>query len=153
MMSGLRKLRGVLGTAVTWGASWFGVGAVGWALGLFPEGLAFAIPTAGVLATVGAIAGAAFATALTLIEDRKTLGDLTIPRISGWGAVGGILIGIPMAIGMTPIGVVAMCSFLATLGAGSAAGSLALARLAENAGSIEAGDSDLLQLDAPSESS
>jgi hypothetical protein len=140
MLGGLKRLRGVLGTAATWAAGWFGLGAVGWGLGLFPEGLAFAIPTAGVLATVGAIAGAGFAVVLGFTDRRRTLDELTLPRIAAWGAIGGILIGVPMSIGMGPLGYIGLSSFLAILGAGSAAGSLALARVADDRVTIEKGD-------------
>ena len=146
MFGGMKRLRGVLGTAATWAAGWFGVGAIGWGLGLFPEALAFAIPTAGVLATVGAIAGAGFAVVLGLTDRRRTFEELTLPRMAAWGAIGGILIGVPMSIGMAPLGYVGLSSFLAILGAASATGSLALARVADHNVALKRGDQELLAL-------
>ncbi|MGI9629282.1 MAG: hypothetical protein ACR2QM_20835 [Longimicrobiales bacterium] len=131
MGESLRRIRGVLGTAATWGAGWWGVGFVGWATGLFPTALAFAIPTASVLATVGAIAGAGFATLLGATERDRTLGQLSLSRMATWGALGGAAIGLPMAIGMAPVAFLGTSVFVAVLGATSATATVALAKSAD----------------------
>lgn len=99
----LRRLRGVFGTALTWGAAWGLVGAtivagvvvLGAAdmpanmLGEFArrvvvvELVAFGIS--------GAIAGTVFASVLGLAERRaRGLAGLSIRRVAVWGGLGGL---------------------------------------------------------------
>ena len=81
------------------------------------------------------VGGAFFSVVLGVAERHRTFEEMSLPRFAGWGAVGGLLLamlwlfgsGPPPALGeMLGTGVV-----MALMGAGSAAGSLALARRAD----------------------
>lgn len=144
----VRRLRGVLFTALTWAVGWtpFGIAWAAYAwyfLGHHlpagtsrpPTGFLAALVLA--WATFGAVSGAVFATALTLAERRRSLDELSVWRTALWGALGALalpvalmslavkeggLVALPLAPVLVTVGV------SAALGAGSAAGTLALAR-------------------------
>jgi hypothetical protein len=101
-MSILRRLRGVLGTAVTWALSFAGVGVVITTValvalrvtGVLPPGSggqAVAEGVAAVLrwATLGAASGASFAALILIAGDRRTLASLSSKRFAGWGFAAG----------------------------------------------------------------
>ena len=74
---------------------------------------------------------------------RRRFDQLSLPRFTLWGALGGLLVGlVPLVVGgpgIPPGAVVVMLGTLTVLSAGSAAGSLALARMAEDRELLDAG--------------
>ncbi len=104
-MRPLRRLRGVLGIAATWGAAFAAVGAVlglglvlAIASGALPpspngrEGLYVAIllSRAARWATIGALSGIVFAGTVMVAERRQTLASLSARRFARWGLLGRI---------------------------------------------------------------
>ncbi len=139
MKAWLHRIRGVLGTALTRAAGWAGLGGL---LGFVVPGWSpFAALT---LAFVGLYTGAAFAVLLGISERRRTLEELSLPKVAIIGAV--VAVGV-LALSMgsgTPAGI--WLSYQAVgglVGAGSAAGSLALARRSEDKELLEAGEEAL----------
>lgn len=140
MRKWLRRIRGVIGTALTWG--------VGWSL----VGLAGGVPVLN-WGVPGVIAGAGFAVALAIAGRRRTLSEIPVWSAAGWGAlgtVGAVLVATPLLFLMMPaLKIVPFIGVLAVLGAGSGAGTLAVARRAEDRELLEAKE-EALGLEAPS---
>jgi hypothetical protein len=94
-MSLLRKVRGLLGTAVTWAIAWIPLGLIPIALIELLSGrplhLAFLVRIAGALGVVGAISGLAFGTILAIAERRHTLSTVSARRVAFWGSLGALL--------------------------------------------------------------
>ena len=135
----MRRLRGILGTAVLWGVPWaFSLGLIaasaalilGAHLGPF---LAFA---RGALTGFywGIAAGALFGSALMLTEQRRGFTKLSLKRAAAWGALSGIwfpaLIGLAFGPSAQPLLVIGWPAYLATgsMGALSGLATLWLAR-------------------------
>lgn len=148
MRSWLKRIRATIGVGLTWAAVW---GMFGWLLGLFmgfPEfGFDVAIFFAWRDAALGFVGGATFASVLRLAEGRRRFDELRLPRFAAWGGLGGFLIGAGYLGAwwlLSGVGVdVASVQWLATptlLGAGSAAGSLAIARVAEDRQLLKEGE-------------
>ena len=137
-----RRLRGLLGTAASWGLAWFGAAALFFGartLGLSSLGMVLSV-SAGVGAA-GFIAGAGFSVVLSIAERRKSIGDLSLGRFAVWGCLGSILAGGPLLLGLPSAELLAALAMLGTLGAASSSVTLALARSAKSAEQIEAGRS------------
>ena len=135
----LQRLRGALGTALVWAAGWSGAGIVFALMGLFGN----LVPAeyavfAGVFAAMGFVSGAAFSAVLAITEGRRRFDEMSLPRFAGWGAVGGVLLQLVM-VGLGESTSVVMVGLSALMAAGSAAGSLVLARKAEDRGLLEDG--------------
>jgi hypothetical protein len=150
MQNKRKRLRAALGMGVTW--------AFGWALAGIVIGVAtLLIPgpwsvfgddgPAVMLAIPGFFAGTIFSLVLGVAGRRHGFGDLSLPRFTAWGAVGGVLLSlVPLAllalsnvvitlVGETPpdsgitVGVIAkMAGTFMLCGAVSAYGTLVLAR-------------------------
>ena len=146
----LKRIRGALGMGLTWAAAWFGVGMI-FLSGLLVfgtppvgTGLAAVVANSVLLAVFGFIGGAIFSTVLGITEGRRRFDEMSLPRFAGWGAVGGLGLSVLMlttgngAGGSIVVGVI-MTSVATLLGAGSAAGSLALARKADDRELLDAG--------------
>jgi hypothetical protein len=116
--------------ALTWGVAW----AVPGLLAGVPQWI-----------LVGLISGAGFSVVLGIAERRHRLEELSLPRVAGWGAVGAVgsaLVAMPLLL-LISGGALAILPFLAVvaaLGAGSAAGTLAIARGADARESLEPGE-------------
>ena len=137
----LRRLRGVLGTSVSWGVSWSGLGLVLHALalafgetGFFGPGLFTDILTPGLMGFLG---GGLFAGGFTISERRKTLRQVKVSTGALWGMVAGLIgPGSVMALVLAAVGlnvgdvVYFLPTFLATgvLGAASGAAMTSLAK-------------------------
>ena len=136
----LRRIRGAVGMGLTW--------AVGWVLGgvligvtslLLPNLLLWEVlfeamdPLVPLLALPGFVGGAVFSAVLGIAGRRHRFDELSLPRFAAWGAVGGLLVSAPImiALGFSPPSL-AVGTLMALLCAGSATGSLALARIAED---------------------
>jgi hypothetical protein len=124
--------------------AWFGAGlglllVVGFGAADVPFPLFFAL--------LGFLAGVTFSGVLGIVEGRRRFDQMSLPRFAAWGAVGGLLLSgifvLAAALGgdTTPLEhLVLLGPVFALSGAGSAAGSLALARRAEERELLEASE-------------
>ena len=92
MRAFLRKCRGILGVAITWGAMWGAVFAlIAFVVGIIdPDSIdpgETPLRIAGLGAVFGAVSGVVFGVLLAVAEGRKTLRDLSLARVALWGAV------------------------------------------------------------------
>ena len=139
----LRRIRGVVGMGLTWAAAWGGAGVIIGAgavvLGLDPAGI---VTTGAIVGAIsGFIGGATFSTLLGITEGRRRFDEMSLPNFAGiGGAVGGLLSVLLLSTGGPPtlVGVLATGAVF-LLGAGTAAGSLALARRADDRELLEHG--------------
>ena len=129
----LRRARGVVGTMITWAATWGAVGAVGGlALALFAPwpvpGKPDVSELTGACALAGALAGAssalAYALALIAAGRRRRFDQLRLRDIGGLGA------GAALAASFLSSRDVTFALLSGTLGLAASAGSLAMARKA-----------------------
>ena len=144
----LLRLRGAIGMGLTWAFAWAMVGLLigvameffGVPMGWFVQVFDAPLPA---LAVPGFLSGATFSTVLGVAGRRRRFDQLSLPRFTLWGALGGLLVGlVPLVVGgpgIPPGAVVVMLGALTVLSAGSAAGSLALARMAEDRELLDAG--------------
>jgi hypothetical protein len=107
----------------------------------------------------GFVAGSSFAVILSITERRHSLNQLSLKRVALWGGIGGaalVLLAAPRLIGAgLPLDVLVTAYLIplgltGLLGAGFAAGSVALARTADT-DPIEGGEKSLLSLEEGSE--
>ena len=136
----LRRLRGLLGVGVTWGAMWGVIGAgIGvivslatgqpWAWSVFDWSLGMGL--------YGLVSGFGFGALLTLREGRRTLFELSLPRSAAWGILGAVAVPLLFgALGTFDAGTTAMDILGAILVTGALGGifapaSIAAARRAE----------------------
>ena len=133
-----RRIRGLLGTALSWAMLWLTIGA---SLAVYDGDLAalgfrFVAWFAGFFGVCGAVGGGVFALLLAAAERSRSVDELSKFRVTMWGLFGGLAIPGLFAIVLNrvlPIQLdMSVLSFAITaaLGAGSAAGTLALARRA-----------------------
>jgi hypothetical protein len=128
----LRKLRGMVGVAATWGLAWGAIFAtIGLVIWVFdPDSIGPGddpLLVVRIGATYGLITGASFGVLLGLAERNRSIADLSLARVALWGAVAASVF--PL---VSPANN-AMLVFLCPIGAGLAAGSIALAKRAERA--------------------
>ena len=133
MKKWLRRIRGAIGIGLTWAAAWFGAGLillliVGVGAADVPFPLGFAL--------LGFLAGVTFSGVLGIVEGRRRVDQMSLPRFARWGAVGGLLLSgaFVLAVALvegTTLEILVLGPVFALAGAGSAAGSLALARRGE----------------------
>ncbi len=142
----MHRLRGILGTAITWAIVWLPVGLV---VALFLTGpdCLYCNPNWRLYfvlfgALWGGVSGAAFAVVLMLTERRRTFADLTLARTAMWGAVGAAAVpGVLMIWGLLRYGTrsslvtdvqftAITLTICAALGAACAAATLRIARRA-----------------------
>jgi hypothetical protein len=112
----------------TWGAAWSAAGFVPrWLFGINSD-----LPFPLLFGGLGFIAGVSFSGLLVLTEGRRTLDQMSLRRLAGWGAMGGLLFSALFVRGAS-LGwgeVLAITTTFALACAVSASGSLALARRA-----------------------
>lgn len=136
MQTWMRRVRGAIGMGLAWGAGWFGAGIL---LARVP-GLDSDLPLALLFAPLGFVTGIIFSGIIAMIEGGRRNDRMTLPRFAAWGAVGGLLLSGIFAVaagigGRSVWGeLLVFGPALATAGAVSAAGSLALARRAGTRG-------------------
>jgi hypothetical protein len=146
----LRRIRGAVGMGLTWAAAWalFGVliGVASIVLPGLPWGAFFELFDAPLpaLAVPGFVGGVLFAVVLGVAGRRRRFDELSLPRFAAWGALGGLLLGlVPAALITVGLGTlragldlwpltVMIGGPLTLLGTASAAGSLLLARRAQD---------------------
>lgn len=136
MKSWLRRIRGAIGTGLTWALVW-APAAVLLGMVIDPDGsmdemwvMIGALP--------GFLGGVVFSVVLGIAARRRRLDELSVARVAGWGAVAGFLVGVfPFTIGdatsALPVWLLAsvVIGSITLLSAASAAASLAIARMAE----------------------
>jgi len=126
----LKRIRGVLGTGLTWAAGWSVVGAInGVVTAVFSGGgpglLSGLLFTVGWFAGVGFVGGAVFSVVLGIAEGRRRFDQMSLPRFAGWGALGGLLLFMLLwSGGGSTLGLVVTASIMSLMCAGSAAGPL-----------------------------
>jgi hypothetical protein len=144
----LRRIRGGIGMGLTWAAVWFGAGMIMMLGLLLITGSTGAdVPYPLGFGAFGFLAGVTFSAILGLAERRRRFDQMSLPRFAGWGAGGGFLLSAifvsAVALAEDPaflFNLVILGPIFAAVGAGSAAGSLALARRAEDRDMFEIGD-------------
>ena len=128
-----RRIRAAIGMGLTWGAVWFGAGALLARVPGFYSDLPFAL----LFAPLGFLTGIIFSGILVGIEGRRGIDRTSLSRFAGWGAASGLLLSGIFVVGAALRGGALWGEFLvfgpplAVAGAVCAAGSLALARRAE----------------------
>jgi uncharacterized membrane protein len=136
MKKWLRRIRGAVGTGLTWAVVWAVVaGLIGMLVD--PDGSMDEMwPAIG--AYPGFLGGVVFSALLAVAARRRGLDDLSLGRVAAWGAGAGFLVGvIPFTIGdpttEIPLWLLAVLVIgtITGLSAASATGSLALARMGE----------------------
>jgi len=125
----LRRIRGAIGTGLTWGAAWSVAGFVMAAITRFQADAPFPI----IFGVLGFAAGVVFSALLALTAGRRRFDEMSLPRFAGWGAIGGLLLsGVFAKAASLELGdVILIAPTFALASALCAAGSLALARRAE----------------------
>jgi hypothetical protein len=99
---------------------------------------------------LGFLAGVTFSGVLGLVEGRRRFDELSLPRFAVWGGVGGLLFSGAFSV-LASLGVdtfLVLGPVFSLAGAGSAAGSLALARMG-GGGTALPPEYDLSELDLP----
>ena len=129
MKKWLRRIRAAVGIGLTWAAAWFGAGMVL----LLVVGVGAAdVPFPLFFGLLGFLAGAMFSGVLGMLAGRRKLDQMSLPRVAGAGALGGLLLsGIVRLAAGADAEFVVLGPVFALAGAISAAGTLALARKAE----------------------
>ena len=127
----LRRIRGAIGMGLTWAITWFGAGVllllvVGFGAADVPFPLGFAL--------LGFLAGATFSGVLGIVEGRRRFDQMSLPRFAVWGGVGGLLLSgiFVLAAALAWDAILVLGPVFTLSSAGCAAGSLALARMAED---------------------
>ena len=138
----LKRIRGAVGMGLAWAAVWAGVGVivgvVTTVFGPYPASEIIEGAAAGVI--LGFVAGATFSTVLGITEGRRRFDEMSLWRFASWGALGTLLLlGLMATTGPLVEASIVRYGVLALLGAGSAAGSLALARRADDRELLEHG--------------
>lgn len=145
-MRWIKRIRGALGMGLTWAFGWALVGVligVAWTLGLpmgwFVEVFDAPLPA---LAVPGFFAGATFSVVLGIAGRRHRFDELSLPRFTAWGALGGLLLVLVPVLGAGLGGATAAIAIgtITVLSGASACGTLMLARMSEDRELLEAGD-------------
>ena len=126
----LRKCRGALGIALTWGAVWAAVfAAVALIIGVLdPDSIdpgEDPVRVGLIGGFYGLVTGAAFSLLLSLAEGRKVIRNLSLGRAALWGAIAAAAFPLLTAVNNS------MVFILCPIGAALAAGSVAIAKKAE----------------------
>ncbi len=150
MVRWLKRIRGAVGVGLTWAALWGASGAfLGLLEGVMMRGgniqVGVLVDAVKILSVLGFIGGGTFAVILGLAGRRRTFDEMSLPRFAaGGGLAASIMLGAGAILGgsagqlLEPAGLI-VASILALLGAGSAAGSLALARRVDDREWLDAG--------------
>jgi len=148
MKKWLRRIRGAIGMGLTWAAAWGGAGMLVTLGFLLKTGSRPDAPFPLMFGVFGFVAGVIFSGVLGLAEGRRRFDQMSVPRFAAWGAAGGFLLSAAFVLAVSLAGdpeflwnLLVVGPLFAVAAAGSAAGSLALARRAQDRGLLEtAGD-------------
>jgi len=139
MKKWLRRIRGAIGMGLTWAAAWGGAGMIMMLGFLLVSGRRPDAPFPLMFGAFGFVAGVIFSGVLGLVEGRRRFDQMSLPRFAAWGAAGGFLLSATFVLGVSLAGDPAFLWNLVVVGpvfavgaAASAAGSLALARRAQD---------------------
>ncbi len=137
MKKWLRRIRGAIGIGLTWAAAWFGAGLIL----LLVVGVGAAdVPFPLFFGLLGFLAGVTFSGVLGIVEGRRRFDQMSLPRFAVWGGVGALLLsGIFVLAAGLGGEILILGPVFALSGAGCAAGSLALARMAEDRELLDGG--------------
>jgi len=136
MRKWLRRIRGAIGMGLIWATAWFGAGLIL----LLVVGIGAAdVPFPLFFALLGFLAGVTFSGVLGIVEGRRRFDQMSLPRFAAWGGVGGLLLSVVLAAALGGDAILVLGPIFALSGAGCAAGSLALARMAEDRELLDAG--------------
>lgn len=125
----LRSLRGAIGMGLTWALGWFVAGGI---LGLIIGPGTDDVPLPVRFGILGFLSGVTFSGVLRVVAGRRRFDQMSLGRFAGWGALGGLALSGILALTAGPGGQpLIMVPIFALAGAGSAVGTLALARKAE----------------------
>lgn len=140
MKKWLRRIRAAIVIGLAWAAAWFGAGLV---LLLIVGVGAADVPFPLFFGLLGFLAGATFSGIIGIVERRRRLDQMSLPRFAGWGALGGLLLS-GMLVLATGLGgeILALGPVFALAGAACATGTLALARRADQQELLDA-DGDM----------
>ena len=153
----LRRLRGLAGVGITWGAMWAGIGAgIGLIIGIVdPDVWRWTNPIiewAYGMGLYGFVSGVGFGTLLSLKEGRKRLFDLSLGRVALWGLLGSAavpvifyMLGVFGVAGASAVDIIEAMIVTGFLGGTFAPGSVAIARSAR----LKPGEEMGLLLDDP----
>lgn len=138
-----RRARSTIVLGVLWALAWAPIGVL---IGLVVDADgSMDEPWPLVGAYPGFLGGVIFAIVLGIVGRRHRLDELSMPKVAGWGAAAGLMVGlIPFAIGTPAPGLprwlpVLVIVAITVMSALSAAGSLALARRAQRREAVEVG--------------
>jgi hypothetical protein len=138
MKKWLRRIRGAIGMGLTWAAVWGGVGTITMLGFLLVTGSRPDAPFPLVFGVFGFVAGVIFSGVLGVVEGRRGFDRMSLPRFAAWGATAGFLLSAAFVLAVSLAGdpaflwnLVVVSPVFAVAAAGSAAGSLALARRAQ----------------------
>lgn len=137
MKKWLRRVRGAMGMGLTWAIAWFGAG-MALLLVVGPDAADVPFPLG--FGLLGFLAGVTFSGVLGLVERRSTFEQMSMPRFAAWGTVGGVLFAtvFVLAAGLGGEAMLGLGAVFGLASAACAAGSLALARRAEDGASLDA---------------
>ena len=131
----LRRIRGAAGMGLTWAVAWAGAGALVTLGFLLRTGSRPDAPFPIMFAAAGFVAGLIFSGVLGLVDGRRRFEETSLSRFAAWGAAGGFALATAFVVGVSLSGdpgflwnLVLVGPLFAAAAAGSAAGSLALAR-------------------------
>ena len=129
MQKWLRRIRGAIGTGLTWGAAWSAAGVVLAAITRFQADAPFPL----IFGVLGFTAGVIFSVFLALTAGHRRFDEMSLRRFAGWGAVGGLLLSglFAKAASLDWRDVIMIAPTFALASALCASGSLALARRSE----------------------
>jgi hypothetical protein len=144
----LRRLRGIIGTGLTWAVGFAAFNSI---VALFQGGGWESFLGATIIGGFfGLVLGSGFASILSLTERHRTLRELSLPRVGLWGAIGGFLftVAFNLAFGGTIYWGAVLT--VALFSAGFSSGSVALAKRSD-AKVIEGDDESALSLEGDGE--
>ncbi len=138
----VRRVRGLLGVGLTWGALWSAIGAgIGLVIGVFAPDVwgltdrVFAW-TIG-MGLYGLVSGVGFGSVLSLREGQKTIFEVSLRRAASWGVLGSAAVPLlfgalgTFEVGTTTAEVLGAILVTGILGGTFAPGAIAIARKAE----------------------
>ena len=127
----LKRIRGAVGIGLVWGFAWFAAGML-LLLVVGPDAADVPFPLG--FGALGFLAGLTFSMVLGLMEGRRRFEEMSMGRFAAWGGTGGLLFSAIFTL-LTGLGVDALL-FLGPVfglsGAACAAGTLGMARMAED---------------------
>lgn len=146
MAKWVKRVRGAIGVGLTWAVAWGGAGAIVMLGFLLKTGSRPDAPFPIMFSAAGFLAGLLFSGVLSLVEGRRRFDEMSLRRFAAWGAAGGFALATAFVFAVSLSGNPAFLWNLVVVGpvfalaaAGSAAGSLALARRAQDRALLDSG--------------